>query len=61
MCVAHIRSKFVFQFYRNQYYFFYHKFDTPCIILLRLVVIEPSTTFVEGVISLKDIFTFLLG
>jgi 5'-AMP-activated protein kinase, regulatory gamma subunit len=29
--------------------------------VLRLVVIEPSTRFVEGVISLKDIFTFLLG
>ncbi|TVU03131.1 hypothetical protein EJB05_38178 [Eragrostis curvula] len=27
----------------------------------RLVVIEPSTRFVEGVISLRDVFTFLLG
>ncbi|XP_062184118.1 sucrose nonfermenting 4-like protein isoform X1 [Phragmites australis] len=27
----------------------------------RLVVIEPSTRFVEGIISLRDIFTFLLG
>jgi 5'-AMP-activated protein kinase regulatory gamma subunit len=27
----------------------------------RLVVIEPSTRFVEGVISLRDIFTFLIG
>ncbi|KAK3142732.1 hypothetical protein QOZ80_4BG0350620 [Eleusine coracana subsp. coracana] len=27
----------------------------------RLVVIEPTTRFVEGVISLRDIFTFLLG
>ncbi|KAK3144886.1 hypothetical protein QOZ80_4AG0319230 [Eleusine coracana subsp. coracana] len=27
----------------------------------RLVVIEPTTRFVEGVISLRDIFAFLLG
>ncbi|ONM17854.1 SNF4 [Zea mays] len=27
----------------------------------RLVVIEQSTRFVEGIISLRDIFTFLLG
>ncbi|XP_062225494.1 sucrose nonfermenting 4-like protein isoform X7 [Phragmites australis] len=27
----------------------------------RLVVIEPSTRFVEGIVSLRDIFTYLLG
>uniref|UniRef100_A0A0A9CU22 CBS domain-containing protein n=1 Tax=Arundo donax TaxID=35708 RepID=A0A0A9CU22_ARUDO len=27
----------------------------------RVVVIEPTTRFVEGIISLRDIFTFLLG